>query len=75
MKSFSEYAQDLEEFGRRIDLFVMRLFNPNYIPGNAVVNSRIRGIDYSVKENPLATSFLGRDYLLDFIEERKAKLD
>ena len=68
MKSLREYVQGARAIVNRIDTAVIRLlFNKNYDPNNAVASSRIAGIDYhsSERRNPLATSFLGRDYLLD----------
>ena len=62
---FRKYAERLREMSERIDTFLIkRLFNKYYDPKNFLTSSRFLS-DYRSQENPLATSFLGWDYLLD----------
>jgi len=72
MKSLRKYFQNARDFSERIDTALIRfLFNRFYDPRNAVSSSRILRVDYgnSDRRNPLDTSFLGRDYLLDHLRE------
>jgi hypothetical protein len=65
LKKMTNYLKKIREIGEKLETALFRaLFNPYYDPRNKVSSSRRIGFDFRKRENPLATSFLGRDYLL-----------
>lgn len=63
MKPLREYVQKVREIGERMDTWLIRhAFDKFYKTSG--VKCQIYPYDFS-RENPLATSFLGWDYLLD----------
>lgn len=64
MKTLREYARKAKELGYRIDTWIIRhIFDRFYRTSGA--NCKLYGYDFPKRDNPLATSFLGWDYLLD----------